>query len=359
MLSTAYWHALNIMFASELWKVLPVCERLGGPERLFKEDENRILGAGLDPSSTSKIISNRGKVNPAMEWDKLQDKNISAFSMDEPEYPLQLKEIPSPPPIIYVRGDIKLLTQKMIGVVGSRKITGYGKDVIRLLVPDLGNFGIGVVSGAAHGVDSEALECCMDSGGSGVGVLASSLDWHEIGPRSNLRMLQRILERGCLVSENPPGRIPHKMYFPLRNRIISGLSIGVLVIEAAKESGSLITARCALEHNREVFAVPGSIFSGNSEGTLDLIKAGAKCTTNFYDIAQEFGWDSSPVQKTVVFDNKCKHLIIEALSTAPLNVSDLANATKIPAGQLMAELTELEISGIIRRSAEGLYAKIK
>ncbi|MBX4188221.1 MAG: DNA-processing protein DprA [Candidatus Doudnabacteria bacterium] len=354
-----YWHALNLILPSELWKLLPISQALDGPEAFFRVEENRLIQAGLDPSSTAKIIAGRNKINPAIEWERLMRTGIQTITIEQDSYPRRLKEIHSSPPIIYARGETEVLNEKLIAIVGSRKMTGYGKDVINNLVPDISNFGLHVISGMAFGVDSYALECCLNSGGSAVGVLASSLDWHEISPRSNIALAKRIINKGCLISENPPGRRAHKMYFPLRNRIISGLSIGVLVVEAAPESGSLITAKAALEQNREVFAVPGSIFSENCAGTIELIKNGAKCVTCFRDIAQEFNWDIVQIQKTLDLENPTLNEIRTQLARSPLSLNSLIEYLKLPAAEILSALTELEIRGLIWRSAEGLYAKIK
>jgi DNA processing protein len=358
-LAAIHWHALNLSLSGELWKLLPFAKVLGGPEALFKSEENRLLGAGMDPSLAARIIAGRARIKPAIEWERLEGKGIRCLSIEDPSYPRALKEIHSPPPLIYVRGEAAVLREKSLGVVGSRKISGYGKEAVKSLVPEIVDYGLPVVSGLAFGVDAAALSCCMDSGGVPVSVLASSLDWKEITPQSNLRLAEEVLERGCLVSENPPGRSAHKQMFPLRNRIISGLSLGVVVIEAALESGSLITARYALEQNREVFAVPGSIFSGGSAGTIELIKKGAKCVSSFQDIAAEFGWDLRPAQAALDFSDPTHAKICEHAARSPLGANDLISLTGLPAEDVLAALAELEIKGVLRRSMDGMYAKIK
>jgi DNA processing protein len=359
ILATKYWNSLNILVGAESWKLIQASRALGGPEALFRENESRLLQAGLNPSTAARIITGRARLDPADEWEKVEHLGINAATIDDDGYPELLREIPSPPPIIYVRGNAELLSRNQIGVVGSRKITAYGKDAIRHLVPPLADYGVGITSGMAFGVDAAALECCMESGGAPIGVLASSLDFHEIAPKSNLALAQKIIEKGCLVSENPPGRVAHKMFFPLRNRIISGLSIGVLIIEAARESGSLITAKAALDQNREVFAVPGSIFSDNCAGTLDLIRKGAKCVTSFQDIASEFGWDLKPAQQVLEFGNEVQEKICDELGRSPLGVNELVDRTRLAAKEILPVLTELEVRGVLRRSASGVYTKVK
>ncbi len=354
-----YWHALNTLIFEGLCQFLPAARQLGGPENLYHASENRLVKAGLNPALIKKIIPKRININPAVEFGKLTKSGIITVCIEDKNYPKPLREIPCPPPILYVRGNPDLLLEDSLGVVGSRKISGYGKDAVKQLVPDMVSYGLAIVSGMAFGVDAAALNSCIESGGRPVSVLASSLDFREISPRSHLPLAKRIIEKGCLISENPPGKPPHKLLYPLRNRIISGLSKGVVLIEAAMESGSLITAKYALEQNREIFCVPGPIFSGNSSGTNELIKQGAKCVTSFHDIAREFGWDLKPVQQILEFDNELHQNICSHLAQTPLSINDLVSRTGFPPDEILAAATELEIKGILRRSFDGMYAKIK
>lgn len=333
-------------------------EKLGGPEALFSSNEKQLLAAGLDPSSVNKIIAGRKLINPAEEWRKLEQTGIKTLTIESKGYPNILKEISDPPPILYVRGDYSLLNSPSLAVVGSRKLTSYGRQVIDKLVPELCQMGVSIVSGMAFGADSAALETCVEAGGKPIAVLASSLDYSEISPRSNLRLADIIETRGLLISENPPGRGTHKMYFPLRNRIVSGISVGSLIVEAGLPSGSLLTAKLALEQNREVFAVPGSIFSPLSAGTLDLIKRGAKCVTDSSDIAKEFGWDLKIRQLNMKFDNPLHEKISSILTHSGSTADQIIELSGQPAEVIMPALSEMELIGALRLS-KGLYAKIK
>ncbi len=357
----AYWHALNLMFEVNPYKLLPISMRIGGVEGFFKINENQLLTAGLDPSSTTRIISNRKTINPEGEWEKLQRLGIGAICFGQAGYPQKLSEIPSPPPIIYVRGNPEVLKLESMAVVGSRKLSSYGKQAILALVPPMVEHGLAITSGMAYGADAAALETCLENKGIPIAVLASSLANHEISPHGQAHLAFAIEKVGCLVSENPPGRIVQKLHFPLRNRIVSGLSSGVVVIEGATKSGSMITANLAVEQNREVFAVPGSIFSQNSAGTLDLIKRGAKCLTEFKDIATEFGWDikAAKVLKIKRITNSLQKAICSLLAASPTSFDDIISKTQAPAGDILAALTELELSGVLKKSAGSIYAKIK
>jgi DNA processing protein len=358
-LNAKYWHCLNLIIPNNLWKLLRIKEFSHDPGRFFQLTENQLLEAGLDPSLSKQIIAGRIRLNPAIEWERLAEKGIYAISWHDPLYPKQLAEIPSPPPLLYIRGRTDILSQPGLAVVGTRKITTYGKQAINTLIPGLSAIGLNIISGMAIGVDAEALTSCLESGGAPIGVLASSIDDPGITPKTNLALAKKIIDRGCLISEIPPGANVYKTNFPQRNRIVSGLALGTLVIEAAKNSGSLITANFALEQNREVFAVPGPIFSQSSSGTLSLIKRGAKCVTETADIIKEFGWDIEIKPKQLRLANPLHQLIFALLTDGPAPLNSLIQRTHKPAGEIIAALTELEIIGMVKQPSPGVYATIK
>jgi DNA processing protein len=358
-ISAKYWHALNLIIPQNLWKLWDLSQFLGGPEKVWNATATNFREAGLGAKLAAQIVEKRKTLNIEDEWGKLVCLGIEVLVLGQAGYPNPLGQIHSAPPIIYMRGQSQILAKKGIAVVGSRKISSYGQDVVDSLVPPLSSLDINIISGMAYGADSAALESCLDHGGTPVAVLASSLVWDEISPRPNLALARRISETGCLVSENPPGTIVNKNHFPLRNRIVSGLSLGVLVIEAAERSGSGITARLALEQNREVFAVPGSIFAPNSRGTLELIKQGAKCATSAADIAQEFGWDLGlAAGKKQSSGNPLHKIIHELLAQEAATCDALIRKIDYQPHEIIAGLTELEMSGSLRRSGNGVYHNV-
>jgi DNA processing protein len=358
-ISAKYWHALNLIIPQNLWKLWDISEFLGGPEKVWTANAANFRKTGLGAKLAARIVEKRKTLNIEDEWGKLANLGIKVLVLRQTGYPNLLGQIHSAPPIIYIRGESQILTRKGIAVVGSRKISSYGQDVVDSLVPPLASLDINIISGMAFGTDSAALEACLDHGGTPVAVLASSLVWEEISPRPNLALARRIAESGCLISENPPGTIVNKNHFPLRNRIVSGLSLGVLVIEAAERSGSCITARLALEQNREVFAVPGSIFAPNSQGTLELIKQGAKCVTSAADIAQEFGWDLGLAAAKKQSSGSPLHKIIQKLlAQEPTTCDALIRKIDYQPHEIIAGLTELEIAGSLRRSGNGVYHNV-
>lgn len=216
----------------------------------------------------------------------LDQKEIGYMSVFDEEYPLLLKEMHQPPWLLFFRGEQGLLNRPALAVVGTRKASAYGRSVTETMIPALSKAGLSIVSGMASGIDTLAHEGALQAKGATVAVLGSGID--VIYPPKNRRLYERLVQSGLVLSEYPPQRKPHPGYFPQRNRIIAGLSYGVLVVEAAQRSGSLITAQLALEHGREVFAVPGSIFHEQSLGTNQLIQqAGAKLVITAQDILEE------------------------------------------------------------------------
>lgn len=270
-------------------------------------------------------------------------------------YPRQLREIPDFPPVLFCRGNTKILNkQSVIAVVGSRRPSPYGLFQTSKIIGDLSRYFV-IVSGLAVGIDSAVHQACLKSNGETIAVLGTPID--KIYPSSNERLADQIVKSGGLIiSEYPPRFTTGKYSFPLRNRIIAGLSRAVLVMEAAKNSGSLITASLALDYNREVFALPGNVDSRLSEGTNQLIKDGANIFLNSQDVLDGLNIDSvdrASVQKNRL-NSSCKN-IIEVLGSGALQFDKIQNLTKIDVATLNGELVDLEIRRIISRRADGSY----
>ena len=275
-------------------------------------------------------------------------------------YPELLREIPSPPPVLYVCGDAMelLIHEPKIGIVGSRKCTHYGKSVARKLASELARMGFVVVSGLAAGIDSAAHEGAASAGGT-IGVLGNGVDI--VYPSYNARVYETVKGHGCVISEFPPGTPPMKHHFPMRNRIISGLSLGVVVVEAGEKSGSLITARMAREQGREVFAVPGPVTSESSKGTNLLIKNGAKLVRDAWDVVEEFPWlglDRCETRKEEeVRLSEGEREVLEKISSGADTLDTLMAATDMKMEELLTHLTFLEMKGLVKE-AGGRYIVI-
>lgn len=321
---------------------------------------SEYIQAGLSQKLGEQISLSKKTISPEKAFIELTRRQIEVIGMNEPEYPELLREIASAPPLLYIRGQKAALKHTGLGVVGTRMITSYGKLICDELIAGLVQNNLSIISGLAYGVDACALNIAVEQGGTPVAVLASDLDNASIAPRANFQLAQKILERGCLVSEYPLGVKVQKQNFPVRNRIIAGLSMGTLVIEADEDSGSLITAQFALEQNREVFAVPGSIFSHTSRGTNSLIKKGARLVSTTADILDELSLSpiAMPSLPETSADEEEKS-ILEVLTREGRHINDLIKDLALTAQKINAKLTILEMKNRVKNLGGGYYAKIR
>jgi DNA processing protein len=277
---------------------------------------------------------------------------------NDPRYPAWLRMVPDPPPVLWVRGDVTAFEPTSIAIVGSRSASQYAKDVARQLAAGLAAEGIVVTSGMARGVDGAAHEACLAAGGRTIAVLGTGID--VTYPPEHAGLAARIAARGLLVSEMPPGTLPWKSNFPRRNRIISGLSRAVVIVEASEKSGSLITARMALEQGREVMAVPGSVLYGRNRGAHALIKDGAMPVESAADIlgalglAGTGGQDCAGCAHLGTFDNPVEAALHEA-GASGLDLDGLAKVVDRDPETLLRDLTSLELDGRAERLAGGRY----
>ncbi|MDK8462445.1 DNA-processing protein DprA [Marinobacter sp. SS13-12] len=286
------------------------------------------------------------------------------LTLADADYPEPLKHIQDPPLVLYLRGDRNLLGREQIGIVGSRNATRAGLEHARAFAAALGRKGLLVTSGMALGVDGAAHSGALDAGFPTVAVIGNGVD--QPYPYRHRSLSERIVANGVIVSEYPPGTSARAGHFPRRNRIISGLSRGILVVEAGLKSGSLITARLALEQGREVFAIPGSVHNPLARGCHDLIRQGAKLVETVDDICEELGawWstqgqEESPAPKSLVtagLDSR-EIAVLEALGYDPQSTDDLCSVTGLPADQLMQSLLLLELQGLVD-SAPGGFQRI-
>ncbi|OGN17893.1 MAG: DNA protecting protein DprA [Candidatus Yanofskybacteria bacterium RIFCSPHIGHO2_02_FULL_50_12] len=281
---------------------------------------------------------------------------VITIDIKSANYPERLKQIGNPPRQLYCRGDISLLQTECFGVVGTRMITSYGKEAVQQFVPGLARH-FTIVSGLAIGIDASAHKRTLETSGKTIAVLGSGINDKHIYPVSNQKLAHEILENGGLItSEYKPDTKARDNMFPERNRIISGLSKGVLIIEADDKSGSLITARLAVEQNRDVFAVPGSIFSPKSRGTNQLIQRGAKLVSTLDDIIQDYSMLDLKLPARNA--NPTEASILAVLETnGPLNTDEIIRHTQKEAPEIMVALSMMEIKGMVRQMANGIFRK--
>ena len=273
-----------------------------------------------------------------------------------------LKEIADPPRLLYCRGNLNLLNTFCFGVVGSRMLTSYGKEATQHIVQSLVREGFTIISGLALGIDSVAHKATLDNGGKTIAVLGTGINDESVYPNTNLNLAKQILAKdGLIVSEYPPGEVGYKSNFPARNRIISGLSKGVLVVEADEKSGSLITAKSAAEQNRDVFAIPGSIFSSKSRGANALIKSGAKLVASTQDILEEYSknaeFELQPKNDISTKDPVEKKILDILDEKESLGADEIIRESDEETSKVLAALSMLEIKGKIKNLGNGQYRK--
>lgn len=290
----------------------------------------------------------------------LQKQEIRVVGLDEDAYPTLLRHIYDPPLALFIRGTLEP-DALMLGVVGTRKMTAYGRRVTHDLVSDLAKHGITIVSGLAFGIDAQAHRATLHEGGTTIAVLGGGVDDQTITPAAHTSLAQDICRGGgAIISEYRPGTIPTKYSFPKRNRIIAGLCSGLLVIEAAHKSGALITADCALEAGRDVFAVPQNITSPTSQGTLGLIKRGATPISSAHDILDildvplhELHRESVHVLPTSALEEH----ILASLTHEGLHIDDVARITKLSSAEISSTLTTMEMKGLVKHLGQMTYTR--
>jgi DNA processing protein len=273
--------------------------------------------------------------------------DVSPIQIEDPEYPPLLREIGDPPPVLWVRGNRAALSRPAVAIVGSRAASAYAVEVATRLGRELAERGVVVVSGLARGADGAAHRGCLAAGGPTVGVLGSGID--VIYPAEHRELAVNICTDGALVSELGPGAPPLPQHFPLRNRLISGISLAVVVVEAAENSGSLITARYALEHGRDVCAVPGSVLGGRNRGSHALLKDGAKVVETADDILEELGWPARSSGEISGNPLKIDPLLAKLTPGEAYGLDELSATVGLAGAKLLARLTEWEMKGRLTR----------
>ncbi|MGD0442899.1 MAG: DNA-processing protein DprA [Edaphobacter sp.] len=292
------WVALTLtpgMGPTRIWKAMG---RLGEAERLFEASLTELEGLGMPAAAAQFVFEGKARAAAEDEMKRTAEAGGILITPEDAVYPERLREIYDPPAVLWVRGDATLLSRPGIAVVGTRQPSPYGTGMAELLSRDLANRRLVILSGMARGVDTAAHKGAVEAGGKTVAVWGTGID--VIYPKENKKLAEQIVATGgAIVSEYPLGTFPAPQNFPIRNRILSGMSVGVLVIEAAEYSGTRITARCAMEQNRDVYAVPGNVTNKNAWGPNTLIKQGAKLTATWEDV-----WEDLPSQIRLVLEDE-------------------------------------------------------
>lgn len=357
MSDKVYWVWLSGIPGIGAKRFQKLIERFGEPKNVWEASESDLLDMGnvIGYKNIDEIIKSRTPENEEKAFKIVNNKDVNVYTLLCPEYPRLLKNIYDPPPVLYIRGNDLKTDICSISVVGSRRSSQYGRLVAKELCRKLAEAGVGIVSGLARGIDTAAHTGALEAPkGYTVAVLGNGVDY--VYPPENRKLYDQIVERGTLVSEYPLGTQPSQGNFPARNRIISGLTKGVLVVEAGLRSGALITVDYALEQGRDVYALPGNINSPYSAGTNSLIKEGAKVVTCVEDILEEIGaLNSSGNEPPSDTSEKVFELdfletqVYNALQDGNKDMEELINITSLEPGRLNAVLTMMEIKGIIKQ----------
>ena len=348
---TKYWVGFNLVTGIGPMGFSRLLSYFKSAAAAWDAHPNELKRAGIDEKVVQHFGFVRSRINLDAEMERLLRAQIQVLTWEDPTYPRRLKEIYAAPPVLYVKGALVPEDEWAVAVVGTRKATAYGREVAIDLVGELARNGITIVSGLARGIDSIAHRAALDAGGRTIAVLGCGLDI--IYPSEHTHLAQQILEHGALLSDYPLGTKPEGRNFPPRNRIMSGLSLGVLVVEAGETSGALITANYALEQNREVFAVPGSIFGSASRGTNCLIQNGeAKLVQDAQDILEELNLSAVSQQmelKQLVPADDNEALLAQCLSAEPLHIDELRRTSGLPITTVSSTLAMMELKGIVRQ----------
>ncbi|WP_313885466.1 DNA-processing protein DprA [Desulfallas sp. Bu1-1] len=358
-----YWLAWHMILAGQANKFWRIMDHFGNPrEAWYAPDREFGCLAKAHRNNLGELLSRRKDLNLHELANYLNHKDIKIIFFSDEGYPEQLKTIFDPPPVLFVRGQSRCLHETGVAMVGSRRASHYGLSVAESLSRQLAEAGVNIISGMARGIDAAAHRGALQAGGKTIAVLGCGVD--VIYPRENGKIMVEIIRTGAVVSEFPPGAPPEAWHFPVRNRVISGLSKVVVVVEAAEKSGALITAHAALEQGRDVMAVPGNITSKLSRGANGLIKQGAAPVLGAEDILEELGVgvifpprasDPSEGVKLTEIEQKLNKII----NFEPVPLEVIVQQSGVPAGEVMSALMFLEMKGLVRQLPGKLFARIK
>ena len=345
-----YWVGFSLIPGIGRVKLAQLENYFSSLDKAWQATTVDLKHAGLDKNSIRAVTSWRPKISLEAEMEKLNRFGVKVLTWHDQDYPSRLKEIYDYPPILYVRGSLLPEDEWCLAVVGTRRATVYGRQVTEEIVADLAQSKITIVSGLAKGIDSVAHQAALEAGGRSIAVFACGLDI--VYPAENANLARRIMQHGALISEYPLGTRPKADNFPRRNRIMSGLSLGVLIAEAGETSGAMITARLALEQNREVFAIPGSILSPASNGTNHLIQEGAKLVRDYTDILEELNLTAVARQiemKEVIPASDTESLLLKQLSAEPIHIDEICRSSGLSTSAVSSTLAMMELKGLVKQ----------
>lgn len=358
MTETRYWLGFHLVPGIGATRLARLIEYFGTLEAAWAATPAELRAAGINQRAVQSLVTTRQRLDLDHEMERVERAGVQAVTLADPAYPRLLREIPSPPLVLYVRGSLTPDDKQAIGVVGTRRASAYGREMARNLSADLARAGLTIVSGLARGIDAIAHQTTLDTGGRTIAVLGSGVD--VIYPPEHRRLAAQVAEQGAVVSEFPLGTPPDGPNFPVRNRIISGLSIGVVVVEAPRRSGALITADFAADQGRTVYAVPGSALAANSAGPLQLLRDGATLAATAEDILA----DLNLTVRQAAFETRQalptspeEATLLQHLDGEPLHIDEIALESGLAINRLSALLLEMQLKGLVRNVGNQHYVR--
>jgi len=356
-----YWVAFSRIPSVGRARVQLLLNRFGAMSEAWKASGEALTEAGLDRRTVASITASRGKLDPDAEMERLQRHSVQALTWEDSEYPPRLKETYDPPPMLYVKGKILPVDERSIAVVGTRRASAYGREAASQLSADLARHGVTIVSGLARGIDAVAHRAALEAGGRTIAVLGNGLD--TIYPPEHAQLSAQISEQGAVASEHPLGTRPEAKNFPRRNRILSGMTLGTLVVEAPEDSGAMWTVRHALEQNRDVFCVPGSIFSPASRGTNHLIQDGAKLVMDYEDILEELNLagigEQLPMPALFVPADDTEAKLLKSITYDPIHIDEVGRRSGLPMTMVSSTLALMELRGLVKQVGGMSYIRTR
>jgi DNA processing protein len=355
-----YWLGFSRVAGIGAVRLRKLLEYFEGLAEAWQAGSGDLLAAGLEPKLVERTLALRKKLDLDQEMARLEKLQIKLLIQNGPGYPSRLAQTENAPPLLYCRGELSERDELALAVVGTRRFTPYGRQVALQLCSDLAGQNITIVSGLAKGIDTFAHQAALDAGGRTIAVLGCGVD--VVYPPENRALMAKIIEQGAVLSELPPGTQPEGTNFPARNRIVSGMSLGVLIIEAAQKSGALITVDFANEQGRDVFSVPGSIFNKMSEGTNRLIRQGAKPVTSASDILEELQLNRLPTGVEVEElqgDNEVERALLRVLNRSggeAVHIDEIGRESGLAIAVVSSTLTIMELKGMVKNLGGMNYA---
>jgi DNA processing protein len=348
MEARAYWVGFNLVRGVGAVRLRNLLEHFGNLEIAWNAPADALIAAGLPARIAENFLVIRKQVDLERIMEKIDAQGVKVLTWDDDAYPRRLKEIAQPPPVLFVRGSVNVEDDWAVSVVGTRRVTPYGRQVAAEIARFLAQNGVTLVSGLARGVDAIAHQAALQAGGRTFAILGSGVD--VIYPPEHRKLADEIIRQGAVISDYPLGTQPESTNFPPRNRIIAGLSLATIVVEAGETSGALITAEFAVEQGRDVFAVPGSILTPQSEGTNKLIEQGARPLLRMTEILEALKLEQIPEKqsnrKTMSTSPEEKKLL-DHLSQEPRHIDEVCQLSGLPIQAVSATLTMMELKGLV------------